>query len=512
MTALAGVSTLTGDRDALEVDAAKLDALAMREKALRPTVEAMGAELGVRLEGLPLALAIREIEAAIESVAKTWQSLRDAARDLEKARDALAVVANAEQDLAEETERWRATWCQSIPAIGIGPEATEQEAEAALTVWSDVPATRTKRATARHRAEQLAQTLEASRAEVAALANCIAPDLAAADHIAAIMALRDRLGEAREAETAAQQIADERARLGARLERAGRRRASLHDEREALAALAGVEKPADLAAAADKIAARSQCQSELLRLRGEIAQQGDGFSEAALRAECAALPADAVVARIQAIDEEDRTLVEELGAVRAATEIAQRKRAELEGGRGAESAAQEEAIAAAGLAALARNYARLEAARLLITLAIDRHRSRYQDPLIARASQLFAALTGNSFAGLTLDYREGDVLALVAARADDRRVPIAGLSEGTRDQLYLALRLAALGEFAVRADPLPLVCDDILVSFDDTRAALALDVLAEAGAALQVILFTHHGHVVDLAKARLKEQVDLIKL
>jgi uncharacterized protein YhaN len=50
------------------------------------------------------------------------------------------------------------------------------------------------------------------------------------------------------------------------------------------------------------------------------------------------------------------------------------------------------------------------------------------------------------------------------------------------------------------------------VSFDDTRVALALDVLAEAGAAFQVILFTHHGHVVDLARARLKGQLDLIKL
>ena len=50
------------------------------------------------------------------------------------------------------------------------------------------------------------------------------------------------------------------------------------------------------------------------------------------------------------------------------------------------------------------------------------------------------------------------------------------------------------------------------MSFDDTCAALALDVLAEAGAAFQVILFTHHGHVVDLARARLKGQLDLIKL
>jgi chromosome segregation protein len=63
-----------------------------------------------------------------------------------------------------------------------------------------------------------------------------------------------------------------------------------------------------------------------------------------------------------------------------------------------------------------------------------------------------------------------------------------------------------------RADPLPFICDDILVSFDETRASLALDVLAEAGTALQVILFTHHGHIVDLAKARLKEQLELIEL
>jgi uncharacterized protein YhaN len=506
---LNAVSVLISDRDALDVDAAKLHALAMREEALRPAIEALGGELSVRVQSLPLALAIREIEAAIETVAETWQGLRDAARDLEKASNALTFITKVGQDLTKETERWHAAWCQSMPAIGLGPEATEEEAEAALAVWSDVPATRTKRATARHRADQIARSIETSRAEVTTLANRIAPDLAAADHIAAIVALRDRLGEARGAEVAAQQIAGERAQLGARLEGAGRRLTALHDECKALAAIVG--GPADLAAAADRIAARNQCWCELLRLRGELTQQGDGLSETALHAECATLPVDAVAARMQAIDEEDRTLVEEFSTVRAATEIAQSKRAELEGGHGAESAAQEEAIAAAGLAALARDYARLEAARLLVTLAIDRHRSRYQDPLIARASQLFAALTGNSFAGLTLDYRE-DVLTLVAARADGQRVPIAGLSEGTSDQLYLALRLAALGEFAARADPLPFICDDILVSFDDTRAALALDVLAEAGAALQVILFTHHGHVVDLAKARLKGQLDLIEL
>jgi hypothetical protein len=82
---------------------------------------------------------------------------------------------------------------------------------------------------------------------------------------------------------------------------------------------------------------------------------------------------------------------------------------------------------AAGLAALASDYARLEAAHLLVTLAIERHRSRYQDPLISRASHLFAALTGQSFACLALDYRD-DVLTLATARADGRCVPIACFS------------------------------------------------------------------------------------
>jgi uncharacterized protein YhaN len=100
--------------------------------------------------------------------------------------------------------------------------------------------------------------------------------------------------------------------------------------------------------------------------------------------------------------------------------------------------------------------------------------------------------------GLVLDYRE-DLLTLVAARADGQHVPIAGLSEGARPALSAPSCCAGPSS---RRVPIrcPFICDDILVSFDDTRAALALDVLAEAGAALQLILFTHHSHVVDLPK------------
>ena len=76
---------------------------------------------------------------------------------------------------------------------------------------------------------------------------------------------------------------------------------------------------------------------------------------------------------------------------------------------------------------------------------------------------------------------------------------VEGLSEGARDQLFLALRLALLERHA--GEPLPFIGDDILASFDDARTAQTLAVLADFGRARQAIVFTHHRHVADLAEA-----------
>ena len=60
-------------------------------------------------------------------------------------------------------------------------------------------------------------------------------------------------------------------------------------------------------------------------------------------------------------------------------------------------------------------------------------------------------------------------------------------SDGTMDQLYLALRLAVAEELTPAA---PLVLDDAMVRFDDTRLAIALDILKEFAQNKQVVLFT----------------------
>ena len=64
------------------------------------------------------------------------------------------------------------------------------------------------------------------------------------------------------------------------------------------------------------------------------------------------------------------------------------------------------------------------------------------------------------------------------------------LSQGTADQLYLAVRLAICDTVLPPERSIPVLLDDALVTFDDERMAAALDYLVELSETRQVILFT----------------------
>ena len=103
-----------------------------------------------------------------------------------------------------------------------------------------------------------------------------------------------------------------------------------------------------------------------------------------------------------------------------------------------------------------------------------------------------------------------DAATIVGVRRDNEVVPVAAMSRGTRDQLYLALRLGYLERMVQQGEPMPFIVDDVLIHFDDDRAAAALEVLGELSGATQVILFTHHRRLVDMVESRLDEQVRFI--
>ena len=152
-------------------------------------------------------------------------------------------------------------------------------------------------------------------------------------------------------------------------------------------------------------------------------------------------------------------------------------------------------------------YARVSAASTLLRKGIERYREAHQGPILSRASEIFAALTLNSFIGLVPDFDSKDNPILLGVRPTDDKVPVEGMSDGTSDQLYLALRLASLEQRLHDGEPTPLILDDILINFDDDRSCATLEVLEALSKKTQVIFFTHHRHLLELAKTTVNKEV-----
>ena len=152
------------------------------------------------------------------------------------------------------------------------------------------------------------------------------------------------------------------------------------------------------------------------------------------------------------------------------------------------------------MANAAERYIKVHTAARLLRWAIERYREQKQGPLLSRAGDIFAALTLGSFVRLAVDY-ERDPPTLYGQRAGGERVGVEGLSDGSRDQLYLALRLAALELHLEQAQAMPFIADDLVVNYDDARARAGLEALAELSERTQVIFLSHHEHLVPVAEA-----------
>ena len=153
-------------------------------------------------------------------------------------------------------------------------------------------------------------------------------------------------------------------------------------------------------------------------------------------------------------------------------------------------------------------YAGLRLASTVLNQAIERYREKNQGPILERSTELFARMTLESFDGLRVDFNDKGEAVLVGVRPGGKEVvTVEGMSDGTTDQLYLAVRLSSLDAYMERNEAMPFIVDDILIKFDDERATAALQVLAEISKRTQVIFFTHHKSLVELAEAHVAKEV-----
>jgi len=139
----------------------------------------------------------------------------------------------------------------------------------------------------------------------------------------------------------------------------------------------------------------------------------------------------------------------------------------------------------------------LATAHQLLATAIDEHERVNQDPVVARASELVAEIVPGW--GSVIKTRVDDKLVIQRVGADGR-IGDHAISDGGRALLYLAIRLAFAQQDASRRQiALPIICDDPLVHFDDTRQQAAVQLLKKVSAQHQVLLFTCEGDTRDHA-------------
>lgn len=141
------------------------------------------------------------------------------------------------------------------------------------------------------------------------------------------------------------------------------------------------------------------------------------------------------------------------------------------------------------IAALESEYAAIELAMSALAHANTQLQGRFSPALGKRAAEIFDRLTDGAYGGVILD-RTLRVSAEPAGTGVPRDVGY--LSAGAADQLYLAVRLAVCDLVLPPENPVPIVLDDALSSFDDQRCAAALDYLRKEAEKRQILLFTCH--------------------
>ena len=176
---------------------------------------------------------------------------------------------------------------------------------------------------------------------------------------------------------------------------------------------------------------------------------------------------------------------------------------ELEESAGAADAEAFVVSKQAEVAQLTETWAILTLQRKLLEAVLGELGTDDTRPLLDHAGRLLEQLTDGRWVALRAD-DDGTTRKLRVIRADNTPCDTGQLSEGTADQVFFALRLAAVAELHTeRAEAgeatLPLVLDDVLVAFDDARVRHALEILVSLAPGLQIIVFTHHRHVADAA-------------
>lgn len=444
----------------------------------------------------------QRLEAAQQRVAHCQQQTqelktcqRQAARLEKSAEQLTAEQSSLEARRHQFVQDWQ-TWltAQQFPA--------DWQPDLALTVISRLQSLRDKQQQIpglENRITAMSQRLAEFDPFVIHLCEQVAPDWKLQPTEVAARHLADRLQTAISTDQRRGELSRELQKHRLKLDEVRQQQQVLQGERQALLDLANApsdEHFQEEAQRADTILNLEQQiatkQRELTRLRefeeeAEFLLQMQAINYPELEASLHSLEH-----QIRELEEQERQANERKGATGLALD-------QLDGSAAAAEIQSTITERRAALANSVDRYVPLLFARQLLQQTLQRFEKESQPAMLGEVSRLFSAMTGGRYHRVERPRDTTRPLLVYRADNSDDLEPDQ-LSTGTREQLYLAIRLAYVLHYCTKSEPLPIVLDDVLANFDPVRTRRTLEALGQITDRVQVLLFTCHPHVADLAQ------------
>jgi uncharacterized protein YhaN len=449
-----------------------------------------------------------ELKPILEYAARIYEEMSDTVTERKKLHAEIRRLVE-ERKTADEAmissqaalDAWRLQWQAALAGLGLSEGSTPEEAMEALENLRNCLEQRDSAYGYQQRIEEIDRHAKDFEKDTTALVKSIGPDLEGLTVEQAVVKLQSMLTETRKAKSVLDKIQEDIDKAEDDIRIAALEEQYVNESMNALKKRAGCVDDEELTEIETSFRDYLKTREAIEQVTSSIVELSEGIPLETIEHQAAMIDPNALPARINDLGRSIRDVIEP--SIKSLSEKKGATRIQLDQMDGSGKAAEMMEKAEASLARvrrLAGRYVRLKLSSQIMKREIELYRREHQDPVLRIASRYFSELTCGAYEGLKTDLDDSGRPILTGSSQDGRYKTVDQMSSGTRDQLYLALRLATLEWRLEKHQPMPFIADDLLVNFDDARSDATLRALSKLGLKNQVILFTHHRQIVSIAE------------
>jgi len=482
---------------------------------LQADIERIKSDVETALKNIAVNFSEKASYSAIIELAKRTikynDQLRKSRQELELRITALKEEINVGRrqkiDVEQNLRRWSDDWAKAISKLGFSADARPEDVHDFVLALDDVFAELEKARERKQRIDAMDHNRKAYAKQVAEAVEKLAPDIKDLEPEAAAIELNAKLSIDKEQHQKYGLLEEEKRKKRTDLSKENEKLAALEETLRLLCMDAHTDNPDHLPDIETRASAKIKLTDKLDTINERLSELASGQNLQEFVTQVRALDPDELVAELEKLETEKQELLSKQKRIVQDIALANKDLQSI-GGESLAAAIAEEAEGLVGkIQEDVEYYVKLRLATAILTKAMERYRQSNQSPVLSMAGDYFKTMTHGSFAGLRADFDDKGDPIIKAKRPDGKMLTLAEMSDGSRDQLFLALRLGGLARYVKANGPMPFIVDDVLVHFDDDRSAAALATLGELAKETQIIFFTHHEHLITLAESSVSDDI-----